>query len=261
MERLRVYQLAHPDAVTEAMNLLAKALVTLAESPTARQLRDADPLRPVDRNRRADRVVTGLPVSNTYQLADEAKPATTDPGRSERLEGRGDRPKLVIPVSPAFVAVTPRRSRERVRRLAALRRLLRDWDVAGDFFTSQRERDRAERVAVLAALWRIAVNADEWLADDGPGGAVLALARGPATLTALAELSDARRELLAGDWRAGRRVLFEAAGHARAQVGRRGRWHAARSAARRSRRDIPVAILAGCAAVTVPLLLVRFLTG
>src|SRR5262245_18890381 len=32
MERLRAYQLAHPDEVTEAMNLLARALGELAES-------------------------------------------------------------------------------------------------------------------------------------------------------------------------------------------------------------------------------------
>lgn len=244
MERLRAYQLAHPEAVTEAMNLLAQALVALSAAPSLQGAGTRE-LRPDGLNVAGD---------ETYALA-EAKSVK----RPAAL--RRDRPALVIPVPPPFVAATPRRFRERVRRLAAVRRLLRDWDVAGGYFTSTRDHGRAERVAVLAALWRIAATADDWLPDDGPGGAVLALARGPATLAALAELTDARRGLLADDWRAGRRVLFEQSLAARSLVGRRGRWPTARRWARRSRRDIPIAILAACAAVTVPVVLVRFLTG
>src|SRR6516165_6342633 len=44
MERLRRYQLAHPDAVTDAMNRLAQALVCLTD-PAAKAAYDAS-LRP-----------------------------------------------------------------------------------------------------------------------------------------------------------------------------------------------------------------------
>src|SRR5438270_8832841 len=45
MERLRRYQLAHPDAVTDAMNRIAQALVCLTD-PTAKAAYDAA-FRPV----------------------------------------------------------------------------------------------------------------------------------------------------------------------------------------------------------------------
>src|SRR5438270_10198750 len=74
MERLRKYQLAHPDAVTDAMNRLAQALVCLTD-PAAKRAYDAS-LKP--RPVTARRTEPAGKESGPYDLA-HAEPVAIAP--------------------------------------------------------------------------------------------------------------------------------------------------------------------------------------
>jgi hypothetical protein len=251
MERLRAYQLAHPEPVTEAMNLLANALVCLTD-PMARQAYDAGLAAPGPEG----------PVALPLQpLADVERPRRR---KRKRRRTSGGPPRLPIGQVPVHLAAgdgaVPREPRDRVRRLVAVRRLLDAWDVVGtllaipDLAISR----RVEAVEVVAALRRVAVYGEQHLDEEGPGGAVFGLARSHPVVSTLVEMSEGRRELLSADWRAGRQVVIEAYWRARAGVGRRGEWHRLRRQLARSRRHAPEFILAGCVAVAIPVALVRW---
>src|SRR5207237_8787461 len=123
MERLRRYQLAHPEAVTDAMNRLAQALVCLTDR-AAKAAYDAT-LRPATEAVRATVAVQEEPPG-PYPLAGP-----------EPTEGapivRAPRP------SRPWTPVRPRHAgderRPRCRRLAATRRLLAAWRDVGEYIS------------------------------------------------------------------------------------------------------------------------------
>jgi hypothetical protein len=189
MERLRRYQLADPDAVTDAMNRLAQALVCLTD-PAAKAAYDLA-LRPT-------------PASAAIATEDEepARPYALAP--PERL--------AVAPVFHKAIPARPRRDDPRrwlYRRLTATRRLLAAWRDVGDYLADPagrplRPTEGIEFVGIILEL-------RDRLADDAapptglpgqPGADVAALARQQLPLTAFRHLRREQRSALAADWQA-----------------------------------------------------------
>src|SRR6516164_10644878 len=148
MERLRRYQLADPDAVTDAMNRLAQALVCLTD-PAAKAAYDARP-RP-------------LPVREGEAPAERYDRARREPRPPEPAE-EPPRPYALAPPEPNAVAApvrlpAPRRPRppdarrDIYRRLAAMRHLLAAWREVGDYIADPRSRLKpAEAIDFVGAL-------------------------------------------------------------------------------------------------------------
>ena len=112
--------------------------------------------------------------------------------------------------------------RRKIREVVAARRTLDAWDAAGPFFTATawQPPTRFAAVEIIAALRQVAAMLPEE-SEEGPGGSVLALARTWPSSQTLMEMSDARRELLGDDWRAGRWELLDHVITARMRVRRR----------------------------------------
>jgi hypothetical protein len=198
MERsaaLRQYQLVYPQEVTEALNRLAAAYGAHAAPPAP----TPPPLPQV------------VPAPDLFELVEDEPSAV--------------RPMVITPPAPPL---TPRR--RLYRDLVRARRLLKHWDAAGELLAHAdlAAMTRVEWIRVVAALRQL----ETALPEEGPGGAVVALARGRPGLVTLSELSFARRELLRDDWRDGRAVLFERLQESRRAV-TRPRWRAGRVAPRR----------------------------
>ncbi|HEX4589748.1 MAG TPA: hypothetical protein VH120_07455 [Gemmataceae bacterium] len=188
MERLRKYQLAEPDAVTDAMNRLAQALVCLSD-PVAKAAYDTG-LRP--------RSLTTPPVP---EPADSYTLAPPEPLR-------------VAPVVPVARPFRPRPladdvRREAARRRAAIRRLSRTWRDLGNYLRDPgRKLSPAEAIDFVAALLELRERlADETMSitisQGEPGSVVAALARQPLPLSTFRHLLPEQRSALAADWRAG----------------------------------------------------------
>jgi hypothetical protein len=223
MERLRRYQLAHPDAVTDAMNRLAQALVCLTD-PAAKRAYDAA-LHPAP----APEPPPTRPTPPPPPEDDDNSPLPLAP------------PEVIAPAPvvrrPASAPPHPRRDDDRrqpYRRLAAARRLLAAWRDAGEFLgdadrTLQRP---AEAVELVGVLWQLRVQLeDEGAASVGlpgqPGAVVAALARQPLPLHTFRHLLPEQRVTLASDWRFGEDRLNTAYRDLQRAV-RRHRRHAAR---------------------------------
>jgi hypothetical protein len=191
MERLRRYQLAHPDAVTDAMNRLAQALVCLTD-PAAKAAYDAT-LRPTAQAARAE-----IPAP------DEEPPLPYALAPPERLAV----PRIVhrpMPVRPR--PDDPRR--QLYRRLAATRRLLTAWREVGDYIADPagrplRPTEGIEFVgAVVELRARLADDASPPIGLPGQLGAdVAALTRQHLPLTTFRHMQREQRSALAADWQA-----------------------------------------------------------
>ncbi|HEX4590871.1 MAG TPA: hypothetical protein VH120_13125 [Gemmataceae bacterium] len=192
MDRLRRYQLAEPDAVTDAMNRLAQALVCLTD-PAAKAAYDAS-LRP-----------RPAPVP----AADEgpAEPYLLAP------------PEAVSP-APAPKPIPPRHDRDETnrihyRRVIATRRLLTTWREVGRYVREPGRRlSPPEAIDFVAALLELR----EHLADDRvpttvspgePGSVVVAFARQPLPFSTFRHLLPDQRSALAADWQAGEARIAE----------------------------------------------------
>ncbi|HTK73620.1 MAG TPA: hypothetical protein VL371_00080 [Gemmataceae bacterium] len=188
MERLRKLQLTHPDAVTDAMNRLAQALVCLTDRTLKGQYDASLGIAP------ADEAV----VSSVAGLS-EAGP---------RVQGtRG--PGSVTPATEDRAPPQPPSRRELYRRRVALRRLRMTWDAVGHCladadrpFASRGE--LVELIQSLGVLGLLTANdATPFNAEPGrPGAMVLDLTRQPILATRLHDLSPTYRRALAGDWAA-----------------------------------------------------------
>lgn len=244
MEQLRRYQLVHPEAVTDAMNRLAQALVCLSD-PSAKAEYDAE-----------------LGRTEKSREARSAVPPPTTPA--------------VVPIEPVHIAARrpppaphrPQRDGHRrllFHRLAVARRLLAAWRELGRFIGSPNHRVRrsAEAIDMAGALLELrdCLRDDEAPAIGPPGqtGAlVAALARQPLPISTYRQFLSEQRAALAADWREGERVLSE---HYRqmARTIHRPRRHSLRRVSRQAAKlvltdwlDI-VLIAVGCAAIAIAL--------
>jgi hypothetical protein len=199
MERLRKYQLAHPDAVTDAMNRLAQALVCLSD-PSAKRAYDA----------------TVLPTATAPTLK---TPAQEVPGPYELAAPEPtiapviNAPRPSLPRSGEQLARRPWHTNEDARRLlyrrlSAARRLLVAWREVGDCLSNPRTKlGAAEAIEFVGGLMdvRDRSNAfDSFGLPSQAGSMVLGLARQPLPLSAFRHLAAAQRAQLAEDWRAGK---------------------------------------------------------
>lgn len=228
MERLRAYQLAHPDEVTEAMNLLARALDALSAAPPA-----------------ADQAEN--PITPAY---DVAPPETIAPVI-----------RLIHPQRAPRQRIITSTARERVRLLVGARRMLEAWDGIGAYLTekSPAPPTRFALVQVIVRMREAAQLEPDELPAETAGGAVLALARSRVTTQLLMELPETRRDALADDWRAGRWRLLEQYDRARANVGRRSLGRSLNRRWRRHARRAPEIAAIGIAAIAVMIAVWRWM--
>jgi hypothetical protein len=181
MERLRRYQLAHPDAVTDAMNRLAQALVCLSD-PTAKAAYDAT-RRSVPVAVQAPEVVEEEESPQPYPLAAAEPIAVAPVARPPRARPRTDDPRRTL-----------------YRRLGAARRLVTAWRDVGEFLAdpSRRSLRPAEAIEFVGSLLELR----DRLTDDEapavalpnqPGALVAALARQPLPLSTYRQFLPDRR--------------------------------------------------------------------
>jgi hypothetical protein len=211
MERLRPYQLAHPDAVTDAMNRLAQALVCLTD-PAARATYDA-----------------GL---QSTALAQGSFPDLDDESIEPYPLVPDEPPALPMAMEPAH---TPARRqgfrdaarRHLYRRLAVTRHLHNAWRSVGQLLAQADRslRQPVETVEFVAALRDVRRWTDHTAAppvghSGQPGALVGAFARRPHVLHAFRDLLRDQRAALAADWQAGRNVLAETLHALQAQLRR-----------------------------------------
>jgi hypothetical protein len=206
MERLRPYQLAHPDTVTDAMNRLARALVHLTEPDTRKRPSEAG---------YPDAVLQPLPTPAPLPALVEE-----EPGASYGLVP--EEPAVDVSVAGPALEVRPRRPsirprgddarRQLYRRLATARRLRIAWQAAGRTLADAVRplRQPVEAVELVVALWEIRRLADgdpsaaPPVGHTGQAGAIVgALARQANILHTFRHLLPDQRVTLAADWRAG----------------------------------------------------------
>lgn len=238
MEKLRVFQLVHPESVTEAMNLLARALITLSD-PAAKANYDRElPARPalvqietsdnleVEPAKNADLVPPALPqpvavpssippplppIPLVNAAESVVEPITRQPTPLERSLASE------WPSPPTRQTVRPKRRRHKsteqtvVRWVVQLRQVLNAWDEAGSWLAIPELTfaTRIEAVEVILALRQIARSAPAIIDVNGPGAAVLNLAQSRPTSTILMDVTSPHREQLARDWRKGRKIILD----------------------------------------------------
>lgn len=232
MERLRTYQLRHPEAVTEGMNRLAQALVCLTD-PVARAAYDRQlgiapaPFEVVeDELPEPPAEVTPVPGARQQNLPYEVvEPADEQP--YEVLADASDELPYALDELPAFEVVpdlatrAPQRPRKApklkrrtiYRRLAALRRATRAWEALRPVLGTPGE-PLATPVSVFTFLRALA---DARAALPGaafafegarpPGSTVLALVRLPSVLSTVRGLLLSQRKAVARDWHHGHALL------------------------------------------------------
>jgi hypothetical protein len=215
MERLRRYQLAHPDAVTDAMNRLAQALVCLSD-PAAKAAYDAG-RRPIPVAAPQPIVEEEVSPPRPYPLAPPEPVAVAPVVRVPR------RPAPRVPRRPWSEPTQARRPghtegdprRRLYHRLGATRRLLAAWRDVGDFVAGQpRLREPGVAIEFVSALLELR---ERLAAEDAPpvglpgqpGALVAALARQPLPLTTYRQFLPEQRTALATDWQAGEARLAE----------------------------------------------------
>lgn len=232
MERLRAYQLAHPDEVTEAMNRLAQALIELTRPAVAAASAVAAPppleLAPEPPTLFEDPAPLASPMPEVaapvLDLLPDSFSATVEPPEPRRpfqefrreaapaepLERQLPRQPLAdarraSPMPPPLRPAGRSPRRAAIRAIVQMRRLLQAWDLAGRFLNQPEiiALPRTESIEVLIALQTI--EAGNWPRQEHhTGGRILAFARSRPNLSALWELPHTAREILGNDWRNGR---------------------------------------------------------
>jgi hypothetical protein len=222
MEKLRVYQLVQPDSVTEGMNLLARALVTLSD-PAAKAEYDRSlgvgtlppdvPERWGDSGESRKEEARPVEVEVLSLIPMEAEPEVHEPVvRPPTMTERAATPDWPPTMPVKFRPVRPPRERSAsdvVRWVVQLRQLLEAWDQIGDWLAIPELTfaTRREAVEVILALRRIRRLGPGVIDVTGPGAAVLKLAQADPLSSTLIELTDGQRQTLARDWRAGRVLI------------------------------------------------------
>jgi hypothetical protein len=193
MERLRKLQLTHPDAVTDAMNRLAQALVCLTDPTLKREYDVGLGL--------ADLASPGFAGEGMGVRAGAALTPIPSPAKAGREE--------LSPPSPLPQSRERGDRRQAYRKRARLRRLRSVWDAVGHCLADAERPfgSRAELVELIQNLGVLGLlSAEVGTPLNGaagqPGALVIALTRQPILATRLHDLSRTYRRGLAGDWAA-----------------------------------------------------------
>jgi hypothetical protein len=242
MDKVRRYQLTHPELATEAMNCLARALVTLTEkqrpaaapapapavepAPVVVAVTEAPP-PPVRRSGDPIGWLFGTPTAPVAQQQDwattppparvPATPATAEPMTAVTAPvapSTESSDRLVLVAQSSSVA---RRGlgtkRALYNRIALTRRLLQAWARAGRYLSEPEDRIARPQDAtdLRRQLDQIRLLLKEFPPLLGhasqPGYHILTLARQPEAVPTYKKLAPGQREVLARDWQAGNKVL------------------------------------------------------
>jgi len=238
MERLRIHQLLQPDLVTEGMNRLAQALITLTD-PGAKAAYDSElgvaslsppappPMPKVEA--KPEPVIVAEPVLDDEDELPDAEPLPdafpTEVTQELIVPAELIQPYEVLPdrlpprPAPAPSAVvrpypTPPSSRRWIyRRLALLRRSRRAWSKLRPVFLDPNDPlDRPGRILILlegaAAIRPLLPELSGVVGGiDEPGGSLSAVLAQPLLMDAMRRLLPTQRERVAADWRAGLQEL------------------------------------------------------
>jgi hypothetical protein len=193
--RLRAYQLAHPEDVSEVLNRLAQALNCLTD-PSARRVYD-------------------LARLGTIALAPSPPLVRVYPPRT---------PNAVEPLDGA----PPSGHRLSYRRIVALRRLRLAWLELGRLFGEPEARP-TELLNCVDLIQSARSVRTAWARDPTapigrehtPGGTVIGLIRGSRILRRYQRLKPSEREAAASDWRNGLVAIDRELSRWRERAGRR----------------------------------------
>jgi len=228
MDRLRIHQLLHPELVTEGMNRLAQALITLTD-PTAKTAYDSElgvaiaappspPAKP-----RTEAVSESVVVAEVLSFEDDGpEPPATEVTQEivlpaeilpkyelvpEASKPPRARPRELPAVRPY---PTPPSSRRWIyRRLAEIRRGRRAWLKLRPVFLDPLDPlDRPGRLLILlegtSAIRPLLPSLAGVVGGlDDPGGLVATMIRQSLLLDTIRRLLPDQRQRLAADWRQG----------------------------------------------------------
>lgn len=185
MDRLRPYQLRHPELVTEGMTRLAQALIAFTEAPPA------------------------PPPPPAYELVEEPPPPKPAFELVEDLpDPEPPSPALELPPEPG-----PAGRRWIYAKLAAVRRAQRAWERVGRVLADPDDpADTPARVLILLEAVRglrpLLPAVAGFMGGVGqPGGIVGAIVKQPLVLDTFRRLLPDQRVAVAADWRKGRDAL------------------------------------------------------
>jgi hypothetical protein len=200
MQRVRPFQLTHPELATEAMNRLAQAWLCLT-NVEERAVYDVQLFQD------ADRVETPQPESLAAEP--DIPPAESPvPSPTEQVQSRPE--PTARPLLPAPALPLPRNRRAFLHAVAEVRRAAMAWDAVGPYLMAPESlenrpaeiREFTRRMQALAALVR---------GDGLPlglsgkvGEQVMTLARQQSIFPVLRTFSPEQKSSLALDWKAGR---------------------------------------------------------
>jgi hypothetical protein len=226
MEKLRPHQLVHPDLVTEGMNRLAQAMISLIEEANraAQQSKlererqrtaandivlDADVLA----GKSAQPVVLEAEVVSVPRMLEKRPPAKPRPPKLKKPKKKKKKPKPALPgvdvpnVEPVPPGATysPAERRKGYGELVAMRRVLKAWEKLQPYFSVPSE-DLATPATVFGfvesvreARRTVAVDADRaWFVEHGQ--LVLTLVSNQHALPIFRNLVLTQRQQLATDW-------------------------------------------------------------
>lgn len=251
LEKVRRYQLLHPELATEAMNRLAGALIALSEKPGTPESPPEPTAAPAPAVAEAppDPLAAILGVSllpAVARFAAEAaggassEPAATSSADVEAASAAAATSPESAPPDPLELTVRTSVHARRglgtkqglYYRIVRTRRLLTAWDRLGPFLADaedrvQRPQDALELRRQLEAVRQLLQDFPPLLGEASQVGYhVLTLARQPETVPTYKKLAPGQREILARDWQAGRRLLLAHRKVLRQQARtlRRGSW-------------------------------------
>jgi hypothetical protein len=218
MDRLRQHQLRHPELVTEGMNLLAQAMITLSD-PVARSHYDRS-LRPDSPSEPELLEIADESLPEVYSLAEEEPPPLPLPLPI---------PIAIPPPGPKTKSLSqpplePRRAL--YRDLARLRRVIRPWarlrghlEIPESAFA--RRWEIIEFMANLSELRPLLPSVSDHVGGARqPGHLIATMARQALAVDVFRSLLPSQREALSRDCRLGFLKLREAYHHQRQAVRR-----------------------------------------
>lgn len=230
MEKLRPHQLVQPDLVTEGMNRLAQALITLTEEANRTQVT----ISPKGASRKPDDAdivldASKVPGAVTQPIILEAEvvsvPKLLDVPKAEKPKKRQRAPKArkkksakrrrpqsesavdipTIEPLPPGMTYSPAERRKGYRKLAEMRRVIRAWEKLQPYFAAPSEAVDTPGVvfgfveSVRACRKAVAVDGDtDWFEDHG--GHVLSVVQHPLSLAIFRNLVVKQRQDVATDW-------------------------------------------------------------
>ncbi len=233
MDRLRHYQIRHPELVTEGMNRLAHAMVCLTESESRRvydtQLGITPPQVAVEAAS-AEPEAARPPSSEPVIIPELVEPSpTVEEPPTEHPEADQTEASVQANLDLPSPEITAAQARLQARRflyqqLVQWRAILRVWNRLAPYLSdpSHPLRRRPDALALARALQDLAEALPEVEPPFGhpgtPGGLIVGLSRQTLLAQTFRELLLSQRQALAQDWEAGRRLLRQQAKTLRQQV-------------------------------------------